>query len=208
MKKLLFLFLVLIFSSCSVSYNKLELSLTQLGNGRKIALAVLDNRPYVVNGQKHPSYVGIKKGTFENQQDIYTTSKNPLAYDIEVSIGKNLVNAGYIVDAQGDIGFSQPFDINQVIEKISSPSSEKFLIFVLDEFNFDAKVDGWLYYNVTLYVFDKDKELLVKENVQRKDNVKGNFWLPTKVLKEGIPQKAQQIFGDLLNRDSVTKALR
>src|SRR5512136_1091142 len=46
-----------------------------------VAVAVWDNRPYVLNGEKPSTYVGTFRGGFGNPFNVNTESGQPLAQD-------------------------------------------------------------------------------------------------------------------------------
>jgi hypothetical protein len=63
----------------------------------KIALAVVDLRPYVQNGTKTADFVGIQRGGFGNPFDVRTGSGRPLADEMRDAIAKAMQKQGYTV---------------------------------------------------------------------------------------------------------------
>lgn len=59
-------------------YGTLMLALTPTA-AESVAVAVIDERPYVVNGEESPSYVGTMAGRYRNTVDVKTASGRPLA---------------------------------------------------------------------------------------------------------------------------------
>src|SRR5215468_9264272 len=78
---------------------------TPTGSAR-VAVAVLDHRPYVVSGQKSPSFVGLQVAGFPNPYgllpgDVNTESGAPLASDFSSAIAKALSTKGFSVTELG-----------------------------------------------------------------------------------------------------------
>lgn len=59
-------------------YSTLMLPLTPVA-AESVAVAVIDERPYVVNGEESAAYVGRMPGRYRNTVDVKTASGRPLA---------------------------------------------------------------------------------------------------------------------------------
>ena len=59
-------------------YATLMLPLSPVA-AESVAVAVIDERPYVVNGDESPAYVGTMPGRYRNTVDVKTASGRPLA---------------------------------------------------------------------------------------------------------------------------------
>lgn len=55
-------------------YDRMNVALNRAGSG-SVAIAVLDQRPYVRSGEKDPSFVGIMRGGYGNPFSLYTSTK-------------------------------------------------------------------------------------------------------------------------------------
>ena len=87
-------------SGCAVgnrySYDSGELILPVNGSG-EIGLLVLDQRTYVLSGDKDPSFVGLQRGGFGNPFDVKTQSGKPLAEEMQSRLARGLEAHGFSV---------------------------------------------------------------------------------------------------------------
>src|SRR3546814_17022357 len=58
----------------------------QVNSSKSIAVAVVDVRPYVLDGDKAPDFSGLMRGGFGNPFDVTTDSGQPLSADFTASI--------------------------------------------------------------------------------------------------------------------------
>src|SRR3546814_13503229 len=58
----------------------------QVNSSKSIAVAVVDVRPYVLDGDKAPDFSGLMRGGFGNPFDVTTDSGQPLAADFTAFI--------------------------------------------------------------------------------------------------------------------------
>ncbi len=65
-------------------YRLPRLPLSVQGNSA-IGLAVTDQRPYILDGDKDPNFVGLQRGGYGNPFDVTTASGRPMAEDMALS---------------------------------------------------------------------------------------------------------------------------
>jgi hypothetical protein len=98
-------FVVAAASGCAVGnrydYRSAIGGLPLAGPGR-IAVDVVDARPYVVNGEKGRDFVGLQRGGFGNPFDVKTGSGAPLADEMRSAINGALQRQGFTVLAAGE----------------------------------------------------------------------------------------------------------
>jgi hypothetical protein len=72
---------LLVLEGCAVgqryAYSDANLPLARVSSGASIGLGVRDARPYVVSGNKAPTFVGVMRGGFGNPFDVQTQSGQP-----------------------------------------------------------------------------------------------------------------------------------
>jgi hypothetical protein len=83
-----------------VNYVDDHAKLNYAGQG-SIVVITRDERPYVLDGDKKPQFVGVMRGGFGIPFDVMNLSGNPLADDISTSLATALKGAGF--DATVDI---------------------------------------------------------------------------------------------------------
>ena len=205
--KILLLFLLFIFSACgTLTYSNLDLNLQQNNQNKKIAIAVLDKRPYVLNLSKSKSYVAIIRGGYGNPWHKYLTSGLPLATELTTSLKTSFEKSGYIVESinlSGDLKISS----KDAALRFKETGASKILIFSLNEWRSDTFADSWFMYDVNLDAYNNHGKLLTKENISGKDEVKGSFWWPW-VYETRVPMYSKTVLEKLIGKESIQKALK
>ena len=205
--KILLLFLLFSFSACgTLTYSNLDLNLQQNNQNKKIAIAVLDKRPYILNLSKSKSYVAIIRGVYGNPWHRYLTSGLPLSTELTTSLKTKKKKSGYIVES---INLSENLEISSkdAALKFRETGASKILIFSLNEWRSDTYANSWFMYDVNLDVYDNHGKLLTKENILGKDEVKGSFWWPW-VYETRVPAYSKTVLERLIEKENIQKALK
>src|SRR5215467_405474 len=90
-------------ASCAVG-NKYDYRSTTLAlpikpvDNKTLILSVQDFRPYVLNNDKDPSFVGIQRGGYGNPFNVTTLSGRPMTEDMADAMVKGLTDVGYRVN--------------------------------------------------------------------------------------------------------------
>jgi hypothetical protein len=122
----------------------------------KIAVSVVDARPYVLSGDKKPDFVGLQRGGFGNPFDVRTGSGQPLATEMSDAISKALQKQGFSVVAAAE------------------PAPRKLELKVL-EWKTDVMMRLKTLYDLELSVFDGSGALLAKSATKGEDVGGGGF---------------------------------
>jgi hypothetical protein len=133
-----------------------------------VAVGTLDHRPYVVNGQKAPNFVGVSRGGFGNPFDVTTQSGRPLASDISSSIVSSMKIDG--VDAKA-VELRPALSVDEATTALSAAGAQRSVMITLLEWKGDAMVNVGLNYDFLLRVFDKDGKLLTSKLQQGRENL-------------------------------------
>jgi len=169
------------------------------------AVAVQDQRPYVLDGDKTPNFVGIQRGGFGNPFDVTTASGMSLASDISESIvaalEKKNINA-----IQVDLA-PKATDA-QISEILISASADRLLQIKLVEWKADTYQNTALIYDVRLSVLDATGKVIAESAKQGRDDLGGSFMNPPAHAKTAVPVAFRRIFEGLLNDPKVIAALR
>ena len=157
-------FLSLLMVGCAIGntydYDDSAVDLPVQGEG-KLGLAVLDMRPYILSGDKDPSFVGLQRGGFANPFEVNTDSGNPLTQDMAAAIGAELETNGFEVI---DIRVSTP-SATVVAEAIQSSGAPRSVVLTVSEWKTDAYMSLGLTYDLTLEVFDALANQLAAANL-------------------------------------------
>lgn len=136
-------------------YRNKEIALPVTGNSQ-VGLAVVDNRPYVVSGDKPANYVGIQRGGFGNPFNVTTISGDSLANDFAGSLKSALSKNGFEVNS---LQLSSP-DSSVVANLVKSNGSSKNIILKVNEWKTDAMMNLRLIYDLELAIMDKQGNVL------------------------------------------------
>ncbi len=200
-KKIVMLGAVLMLSACAIGnkydYNAVAPQL-ETQTTKAVTVAVSDQRPYVLSGNKGPDFVGLQRGGFGNPFPVHTQSGNPLAADLGQAIAKSLslkgVNATAAVVAPG----SGPDAVNA--------ASDRVLFVAMREWKTDVFAQTTFHWNVEASVLDSSGTVLAANTET------GSSGIGTAVLEAGKSNiaisSASQKLQELLNTPEITSALQ
>ena len=81
----------LMLASCGnlyrINYSNIKADLNYSGS-RSVSIGVLDQRPYVLSGEKDPKYVGTMRGGYGNPFDLWTQSNLRLTDEMAATAGE------------------------------------------------------------------------------------------------------------------------
>jgi len=133
-----------------------------------VAVGTLDRRPYVVNGQKPPDFVGISRGGFGNPFDVATQSGRPLASDISRAIAGSMANRG--VNAQA-VELRPAASLEDAQAALRAAGTQRSVLLTLFEWKSDMMVNVGLQYDLDLQVFDRDGKTLTSKQQKGFENL-------------------------------------
>ena len=171
-KSIALLMLLFIFTGCAVGnqydYAATEVSLPLAGDG-ELGVGVLERRPYVLDGDKGPEFVGMQRGGFGNPFDVDTASGNPLVDDMSTAIQNALRSSGYTVSS---LEFD-PSDSTAIASALSKSGKAKNIVLVVTEWKTDVYMNMTLHYDLTLHVVSKDGDKLAENRDQGTEKLSG-----------------------------------
>lgn len=133
-----------------------------------VAVGTLDHRPYVVNGQKAPDFVGLSRGGFGNPFDVTTQSGKPLASDISGAIVASMKGKG--VDAKA-VELKPAQGIDEAAAAMRAAKTQRSVMITLLEWKGDTMINVGLIYDFYLRVFDQDGKMLTSKLQQGRENL-------------------------------------
>lgn len=151
--------LLLALGGCAIGnrydYSSAISGLPVSGSG-KLAVDVVDARPYVLSGDKKPDFVGLQRGGFGNPFDVRTGSGRPLAAEMRDAIAKALERQGFTVVAGTE----------------AAPRKLELRVF---EWKTDVMLSMKTKYDLQLSVFDANGVLLAQSKTKGEDVGSGGF---------------------------------
>src|SRR4030095_16368512 len=133
-------FAVLLVQGCAVGVKhdyQTPLSL-DVSTAAPVAVATLDNRPYIVDGQKTPNFVGLSRGGFGNPFDVTTQSGQPLASDMSNAIVISMKGKG--VNAK-TVELKPGTPEAQALNQLRAAGAQRSVLLTLREWKGDSMVN-------------------------------------------------------------------
>jgi hypothetical protein len=153
-----------------------------------VAVDVEDRRPFILDGHKDPNYIGHYRAGFGNPWDVTTESKKALADILQEDLVQEL-------DA---LGFSS-----------GAASASRSLLIEIQDFNFNAYVNGEFWYKLNVVVFDENREQLASSKLGNNVVIEGSAWSgPKKAMEKEVPAfYALMVKAIIRKNDEVMSAL-
>lgn len=169
-----------------------------------IAVAVHDQRLYVVEGGKAEKFVGLSRGGFGNPFNIVTESSKPLAEDMTTSIVAALRAGG----AKTLATTTAPQQSSKsVLAELLATKSPRSVLLRLDEWKSDSFMATTLKYNVLLVVYGPDGLFRGKKRLQGAD-VLGRSGTPAWQSPKVVPVAYRGVLSRLFSDPAITDALK
>ena len=128
--------------------------MSDVGMGVVVSATVTDQRPYVVNNDKDPSFIGKYRGGFGNPFDVKTEGARPLARVVQVEVESELRSLGFTVSRD---------DVNRQLSVI------------IKDWNFDGFQDTRFWYAASVTVLDAEGQELVERYVSDEKTIEGDW---------------------------------
>lgn len=185
------------------AYDQARPGLVAAGT-QSVAVATVDRRPYVINGDKAPDFVGLQRGGYGNPFDVTTTSGKALADDLTTSVAGSLDTQGYDVQT---VSTSAGATDDDTIEALKGTGAAKLVFLTLNELKSDTMVNVRYLYDLTLQVRDGNGDLLAETTAKGDEKLGGSVINPVKVANEKVPEAARTTLESLFNSPAIVKAL-
>ena len=151
---------------------------TTAATGTAVAVAVRDERPYVTSGDKPAYFIGTYRAAIGVPWDVTTKGKQPLAALLENDIAIELRSLGYAV--------------------VPRPDASRVLDVAILDWNFDAYLDGSIWYELNARVVSPDGTELASSRIKESQPTKGNFW--TTGAKAGIEAAMPGVYAGAIRK--------
>lgn len=139
--------------------------------GSLIAVGVHDQRPYVINGEKSPTYIGTIRALFGNPWSMSTQSDKPLSNDIASAIVSGFMSVG-IQAISVPIPFSD--DHKAAIGKLKQLGTKRIVIIELREWRSDTYKTTGFFIDAEIRVYDGEGKELSNSSVSHKHRGSGD----------------------------------
>lgn len=158
----------------SVDYDA-KVVVPEKGN-TKVAVATVDERPYVLNHRNPPSYVGIIRGGFGNPFNRNTDDGKPLADDFDQTIVGSLVDNGFAALA---VSTAPAANDEQALAQLKQSGASRLVLLELRDWQSDTFINPTMNLDYTFHVYDASgKELAAVSEHKDQDIKGGSFFNP------------------------------
>jgi len=155
------IFLTTFLVGCAVGntydYSQANINLAVTGHS-DLGLAVIDERPYVLSGDKKPDFIGLQRGGFGNPFNVSTESGRALAVEMAEAMTSELEDNGFKVF---DLHVSESGS-KIVASAIHEAAKTRNVILIVHEWKTDAMMSFGLTYDLRLKVMDESANLLAE----------------------------------------------
>ena len=180
-------------------------ALPEVGN-MKLAVATVDERPYVLNGKNPPEYVGIIRGGFGNPFNRDTDDGKPLADDVSSSIVQSLAAKGYQVIVVSTPPASNP---DAALRSLQQSGAHRLILLELRDWQSDTMINPTVNYDVTLHVYDSSGRVLASVSDAKNQDLKGgNFFNTVGSSKDLVYQFYEHKIVEWFSNPQVEAALQ
>lgn len=169
----------------SMDYGKPAGEITEVNS---VGVAVQDQRPYVLSGDKNPWFIGKYRGGFGNPFNVSTDNDEPLA---------DVLSRG-MTDALLSNGFG------------TSTDPDRTVAVTIHEWNFDGYQNGRFWYELEVQVNSSEGVALDPVTVKDEKYIDGSFWKGAKGgFEKQMPMLYKQAIDKVLTKNpDVMTALR
>lgn len=165
-----------------------------VASSNTVAVAVVDLRPYVLNGEKTPNFSGLFRGGFGNPWDVATDSGRPLAEDLAASIVVALQRKGIEATA---VSLSPKTTEAEARTLVTASGADRCTLLSFREWKSDTYFNTGLTYDMTLEVLSADGTVMASKVLQGHDNL-GASGVPADArvhVETAVKKKLETLFG-------------
>jgi hypothetical protein len=185
-------------------YGDLVAELPYTGSG-KVAVATSDQRPYVLDGSKALTFVGLSRGGFGNPFNVVTDSGKPFADELSGLIVRSLAAKGFDAIA---VSAGKDEDAAAILAKARTAGAPRTVVVTVREWKSDTYINTALHYDLQLQVLAETGKVLGEAVQSGKDDLGGSAWNPPSHARTVVPRALQHKLEALFADPAVAAALR
>jgi hypothetical protein len=174
-----------------------------ISSGRTVSASVIDQRPYVVNGEESPRFVGSERGQHSNTIEIRTASDRPLAEELTDAVVRALDRRGVAVSA---LPLPKGTPEEMALTAFRTQGTERLLAVQMYEWQTKADTRVTVRWHMEAIVYDRSGGILARRATQGYQPVGA-----TGVTSDGSEIAIREVtrkLSELLNEPAITAALK
>lgn len=159
---------------------------------QQIALSVLDHRPYVLSGNKAPTFVGLQRDGYGIPYNVNTKSGGPLADDFSKALAQSLTSKGYRVQ---EMKPKPSMSTDDAVKQAVGTGADRAIILEVTEWKTDQLHNAALLYALALSVYDDRSVALAANRLSGEDSIPSTYLEGAeKIAPAAFRQKMTQLF--------------
>jgi len=175
-----------------------------VSSGRTISASVIDQRPYVVNGEESPRFVGTERGRYNNTVDVRTASGRPLAEELTDAVVRALERRGIAASALL-LPEGTPEDV--ALTAFQAQGTERLLAVQMYEWRTKAYTRVTSRWHMEAIVYDRSGSILARRATQGYQPVGMADLNSSKGSGDIAIREVTRKLSELLNEPAITTAL-
>ena len=171
----------------------------------RIGLACWDQREQVVNGSRHPDFVGYTRSGVGIAYPMGTADGRPFADNMTSSIAESLTKQGSTIT-----GVITSFNEqeSQILSQLKKTNSHRLILIDCKDFYTDGYGATSLMYNLQINIYGEQGDLLKQKTFSGKKALGGSAaWGPGN-YKEYMPEAFKKLIEEIFNDSEITAALQ
>ncbi len=129
--------------------------------GMALSTGVSEQRPYILDGDKDPDFIGLQRGGFGNPFDVTTASGNAFVEDVQRVFNNMLQYGGY------DVAFTTRLEsLEDFIAANRDQGTTRGLFLEVRDWKTDVGMRVTLHYDLVLTVVDENGQVLATSSQQ------------------------------------------
>jgi hypothetical protein len=188
-------------SGWSFGYAQAGPDVRAAGPPRSVAIAVLDQRPYVLEGAKVDSFAGLSRDMFGIPYDVVTPKGAPLASDMASALLAAFRSKGFAAE----VATSRPEDGPEAARQaLSRTFASRMLLFTILQWRTDSNWTTRLDFDLSLEVLDGGGGRLATARVSGKETSDSSVRGGERDAQRWFAVKVAELLGD----DAVAASFR
>lgn len=173
-----------------------------VSSARTVSAAVIDQRPYVVNGEKSPRFAGTGRGRMGETVNINTASGRPLAEELSDAVVRALGRQGIAASA---LPLPKGAPEDAVLTAFRAQGAERLLAIRMHEWQSNANTRVTVRWDLEATVYDRSGGILARR-ATRGSQLIGTTDLRGDSGRIAVREVSRKL-SDLLNEPAITAAL-
>lgn len=191
------------FTGCA-AWNKYDLrstSVTAPSGRSSIAVACVDERESLREGDIGPELIGVTRSGFGVPYRVKTATKSPVAVDVAEAVTR-----GFGQNRKLAPPITSP-DATSAKAALRGTGTDRQILILIQRYNSDTLINTELDYSITMQVYDIQGRLLASANRTKIADLGGNAFLPAMHARQSVIRTTGEVLNGLLSIPEIRSSL-